>query len=41
MVFMTHLPALKSRHRCDAFTLAANLEQDGQSAYKTVSLPGL
>ncbi len=27
MVLMTHLPALKSRHRCDAFTLAANFEQ--------------
>ena len=28
MVFMTHLPAQKSRHRCDAFTLAANFEQE-------------
>ena len=27
MVLMTHLPALKSRHRCDAFTLAAYFEQ--------------
>ena len=36
MVLMTHLPALKSRHRCDAFTLAANFEQQMTVRLQTV-----